>query len=744
MKKRYLSVAASAATLAGVVGGTLINIGGGTAAAAPNIQLKWSQWLNDGPSGVIAQSAPIVATLDGGGPAALVGDRGGHIYALHLSNGTEVAGWPASTGGYAVDAPPSNTGSSVFVGLGTPSSPSAGGNARFNSTGGGPVWIQHPQMVPGSGTAGVQTGMAIGNLQGQLDVVSGSMGQYSYALRSDTGGVLPGWPFLDADSNFATPAIADLYSTGANEVIEGGDSTGNPVVKDQLGIPYSNGGHIRVISTTGGLMCEYNSTEVIHSSPAVGQFLGSGQVGIVAGTGNFYTTSTEHNDLIGVNSHCQRMWETKLNGDTESSPAIVSALGGSALQVAEGTSNNGAGSVYLINGSNGSVIWQHAALGAILGGVASVDLGGGYQDIVATTTGGVQIFDGKTGNVVWQALNGTLAFQNAPLITHDPDGNVGITVAGYGPHNGGTWSAVYHYEVVGDSGSRATEAGSWPMFHHDPQLSGNAGTPPVRSASIRVPCSAPSTTPSGYWMAASDGGIFNYGNLPFCGSTGGITLARPIVGIAGTANAGGYWLVASDGGIFNFGNASFHGSTGGVPLVRPIVGMARTPSGNGYWLVASDGGVFSFGDAKFHGSTGGVRLAQPIVAITPTPDGGGYWLVASDGGIFAFGDARFHGSTGGVRLARPIVGMAATSDGGGYWMVASDGGIFAFGDARFHGSTGGVALAKPIVAMQATKDGGGYWLVASDGGVFSFGDAKFRGSTGGITLARPVVGLAGY
>ena len=85
----------------------------------------------------------------------------------------------------------------------------------------------------------------------------------------------------------------------------------------------------------------------------------------------------------------------------------------------------------------------------------------------------------------------------------------------------------------------------------------------------------------------------------------------------------GYWLVASDGGIFSFGDAAFHGSEGGVRLNQPIVGMASTPDGRGYWLVASDGGIFSFGDAAFHGSEGGVRLNQPIVGMAATPDGRG-------------------------------------------------------------------------------------------------------------------------
>ncbi len=201
-----------------------------------------------------------------------------------------------------------------------------------------------------------------------------------------------------------------------------------------------------------------------------------------------------------------------------------------------------------------------------------------------------------------------------------------------------------------------------------------------------------------------------------------VVLNQPAVGMAATPDGGGYWLVASDGGIFAFGDARFFGSTGGIHLNRPIVGMATTPDGGGYWLVASDGGIFSFGDASFVGSTGSLPLNRPIVGMAATPDGGGYWLVASDGGIFSFGDARFFGSTGSIHLNQPIVGMAATPDGGGYWLVASDGGIFSFGDASFLGSTGGIHLNQPIVGMAATPDGGGYWLVASDGGIFAFGD----------------------
>ncbi|HVB92341.1 MAG TPA: hypothetical protein VND70_09605 [Acidimicrobiales bacterium] len=45
-----------------------------------------------------------------------------------------------------------------------------------------------------------------------------------------------------------------------------------------------------------------------------------------------------------------------------------------------------------------------------------------------------------------------------------------------------------------------------------------------------------------------------------------VTLASP--------TGQGYWMVASDGGIFTEGDAGFFGSQGATPLSKPIVGMA--------------------------------------------------------------------------------------------------------------------------------------------------------------------------
>jgi hypothetical protein len=70
--------------------------------------------------------------------------------------------------------------------------------------------------------------------------------------------------------------------------------------------------------------------------------------------------------------------------------------------------------------------------------------------------------------------------------------------------------------------------------------------------------------------------------------------------------------VASDGGIFDYGEAAFEGSTGSIALNKPIVGMAATRDGGGYWLIAADGGVFNFGDALFSGSAASLGITNAV------------------------------------------------------------------------------------------------------------------------------------
>jgi len=76
----------------------------------------------------------------------------------------------------------------------------------------------------------------------------------------------------------------------------------------------------------------------------------------------------------------------------------------------------------------------------------------------------------------------------------------------------------------------------------------------------------------------------------------------------------GYWLLASDGGVFSF-HVPFYGSVPGAGLCAiPTSRQIRSSStGRGYWLLATNGLVFHFGDARYFGSY--THLTSPAIDI---------------------------------------------------------------------------------------------------------------------------------
>jgi hypothetical protein len=769
------------------------------APAPPTLTQTWFTSLNDAPCG-LATSSPVEATLDDGLHSVEVGDVAGDVYAFDVGGSTggvptSPPGWSHGTGmslgigngcgivgsdgaqpsvgvdGVDVPAnPPVNSTASVLAapgGNGTDDVFFGGGNSFEDSVGGyygmGPtanlLWDTAVHNPPGVTGGAVEASPSLGtSSEGTTFVNAGAIGQETYSLNTSTGSALPGWPAFTADAVFSTAAVGDLYGTGQDEEVVGGASTAGFA----YGTHYQDGGHLRIFNDHGGLICAANTNEEVDSSPAVGPILPGGALGIAVGTGIFYPDASDKNTVKAFNTQCGQVWSTNVGGNTGGSPALADLDGNGQLDVIEGTiTGPGTGSVVALNATTGAILWQQPVLGEVIGGVATADLANnGTQDVIVATIGGLQILS-PTGQILTSVDDGVAAdnekagvcaavpshqcvygFQNTPLVTDDPDGQIGITVAGYSAlpdsPNGDVQGMVQHFTVDGSNGSLADAAGGWPQFHHDSYLSGFTPTP--SSPPTLSPCQRPPAASDGYNLVASDGGIFSFGQA-YCGSTGNLVLNKPVVGMAQAADQGGYWLVASDGGVFSFG-AKFYGSTGNIVLNKPIVGMAATPDGKGYWLVAADGGIFTFGDAHFYGAAASTPN-QNVVGMAVSPDGLGYWEVTSTGRVFHFGDAVFQGDASGYALKAPIVGMATDPATGGYWLVASDGGVFSFG-APFYGSTGNIKLNKPIVGMTATDDGHGYWFVASDGGVFSYGDAKFAGSMGGTPLNKPVVGMVGF
>jgi hypothetical protein len=221
---------------------------------------------------------------------------------------------------------------------------------------------------------------------------------------------------------------------------------------------------------------------------------------------------------------------------------------------------------------------------------------------------------------------------------------------------------------------------------------------------------APTNDEGGYWLTASDGGVFAFGDSQFMGSLPGLgfhpagsgvpnSLNKPVVGLVPSIDDGGYFMVASDGGVFAFGDARFAGSCPGLANGCNGAGVAVMPdaSGQGYWLVTATGNVYSFGDATYFGGPG--QQSSPIVSAVRTPDGHGYWILDANGQVFAYGDAAsLGGPTGSVGGSNPASAIFADSSGNGYWVAAANGAVFQYGDATNNGGMSGTKLNGPIIA----------------------------------------------
>ena len=240
----------------------------------------------------------------------------------------------------------------------------------------------------------------------------------------------------------------------------------------------------------------------------------------------------------------------------------------------------------------------------------------------------------------------------------------------------------------------------------DAQFYGSTGSLVLQRPVVGI---TPTVDYGGYWMVATDGGTFAFGDAGYYGSLPGLGIApagsggarslnAPIVAMVPSTDGGGYFMVASDGGVFAFGDAQFEGSCPSIGSCQgAVVAVITDATGGGYWLVTTTGHVYAFGDARYAGAPGPQSI--PVTSAAPTPDGGGYWILFANGSIAAYGDATNYGSplgtAGGLNPATAIV---PTADGNGYWVTAADGSIFAYGDAPFLGSMAGQHLNAAIIA----------------------------------------------
>ncbi|HXQ59738.1 MAG TPA: hypothetical protein VN799_06555, partial [Acidimicrobiales bacterium] len=325
----------------------------------------------------------------------------------------------------------------------------------------------------------------------------------------------------------------------------------------------------------------------------------------------------------------------------------------------------------------------------------------GFTAIVGTNGDGTKSVTSNTPGVCSVGTNGlTVTFVGFGTCSLTPSVAQGSDYFGAtgSPQTFPVNEASHGYWLVGSDGgifSFGTAA-----FH------GSMGGIPLQRPVVGI---TPTTTGNGYWLVASDGGIFSFGDATFYGSIPEVglhpagsglpnSLNAPIVGMVPTSTGQGYFMVASDGGVFAFGDARFEGSCPGIGgCAGAAVAVMPDNTGKGYWLVTSTGGVYAFGDAPFYGAS--PPSTVPVVDAVATPDGHGYWLLYANGVVANFGDAgRFGGPFGYVDFYNPATAIFPTKDGLGYWVASARGDVFTYGVAPFLGGLAATGLNGVIIA----------------------------------------------
>jgi hypothetical protein len=328
-------------------------------------------------------------------------------------------------------------------------------------------------------------------------------------------------------------------------------------------------------------------------------------------------------------------------------------------------------------------------------------VGDGYTATVATNGDGITFVTSSSqgvcttsGLAVTFVGTGVCTLQGGVTQGNNFNGTIGnIQNIPIGPRPHGYW-------LVGSDGGIFTFGSA--LFH------GSTGALHLIRPVVGI---TPTGDRGGYWLVASDGGIFAFGDAGFYGSIPGLGIApygdtaaikhlnAPIVAMVPAAGSNGYFMVASDGGVFAFGHALFEGSCPGIGgCSGTAVGVAPDRSGDGYWLVTSTGNIYTFGDAPYLGAPG--PQAAPITSIVRTPDGNGYWIVDALGNVFSYGDANFFGGLGPgqASFGDPATTIFTTDDGGGYWVATALGAVDGYGDAPNDGDMSATHLNGSIIA----------------------------------------------
>jgi hypothetical protein len=455
-------------------------------------------------AGTITQSSPTVLTYAGRTLVA-VGDESGYLNVLNGATGKELPGWPeklaAPRGQHAaIESSPSFA---FFDGPNKPPSIIATSGSTWVSNSIGEVEAFHLdgakrfsfRVGAATGTAvGVVGSPAVGALsgRGKPDIVFGSWDHDIYALDGH-GHMLPGFPLNNADTIWSSPALYHLPGARGMDIVLGSDASG---------FHGCTGGFVTDYRYTAGgphLIWQHCLTQVVWSSPAVGNFGQASNPVVVVGTGYYrqpFPSST--NKIYAYYARTGAPvpgWPVNTSGPVYGSPAI-GTLGNdttpSVVDVAWQCSSGAQSSCFGTNAStvaawstSGQPRWSQQLIGpTALGSPILVPLQHATgNDVMIGTPNAVYPLNGANGVPLfgtnasnpYASINPGCRVFNTPAVADVVDG---ATDLGWRLFDacGGPPTFNFPGEIAAYPLPMNPLSAAWPMFHASPDHTGVASS----------------------------------------------------------------------------------------------------------------------------------------------------------------------------------------------------------------------------------------------------------------------------